>query len=64
MPHIRGIAPVSPDPKSHFNQMHNNNDGHNWFENQKNRLNFRNLKNYDLVSPMYLPKELKESPRP
>ena len=23
LPHMRGIAPVSPDPKMHFNQLHN-----------------------------------------
>ena len=38
--------------------------GNNWFENEKHRLNFRNLKSHDLASPMYLPNIIKESPRP
>jgi len=69
LPHMRGIAPVSPDPKMHFSQLHNQQGangmlGGNWFENEKHRLNFRNLKMQDLASPMYLPNIIKESPRP
>jgi hypothetical protein len=69
LPHMRGIAPVSPDPKMHFNQLQNGNGGNgivngSWFESEKLRRDFRNLKSHDLASPMFIPGIIKESPRP
>ena len=38
--------------------------GGNWFEAEKQRRDFRNLKSHDLASPMFIPGIIKESPRP
>ena len=63
---MRGVAPVTPDPKMHIDAI---NSGHvggltSWLESDSQTKDFRDLKNLDLASPMFMPGIIKESPRP
>jgi hypothetical protein len=65
---MRGVAPVTPDPKMHINSIANSFGGNNsiytWFEAEARAKDFRgDLKAHDLASPMFMPGIIKESPR-
>jgi len=66
---MRGVAPVTPDPKMHINSLTNQIGGNNsmfntWLEAESRAKDFRDLKTNDLASPMFMPGIIKESPRP
>ena len=66
---MRGVAPMTPDPKMHINSLANQVGGphsmyNTWFEAEARHKDFRDLKHHDLASPMFMPGIIKESPRP
>jgi len=66
---IRGMPPVTPDPKMHMKMsLSGNGIGstsvlNSWFEAEQRHKDFSDLKAHELASPMFMPGIIKESPR-
>lgn len=62
---MKGVAPVTPDPKMHMNSLSQQLGGtqsYTWFESNLLAKDFPDLK-ADMASPMFMPNIIKESPR-